>query len=116
MINNFSMRKPNNKDSILKDIEYCNDILFSKPDCLKFWEYIKIQPEKWIEKTKGKEDGGFWIVGIIGKSVIYYNDIEEGYNLSSFTNYGEIDHYYPNQMDLYQMIESLYEKIEKLKK
>ncbi|WP_187264638.1 hypothetical protein [Pontibacter beigongshangensis] len=77
-------------------MEYCNNILFLRPDCLKFWEYIKIQPEKWAEKTMGEEGGGFWVVGIIGKSAIYYNDIEEGYNFSSFATYGEIDHYHPN--------------------
>ena len=100
---------------ILKDIEYCGDILFLKPDCLRFWEYLKVHPEKWTEKTMGEEGGGFWAVGIIGKSVIYFNDIEEGYNISSYTTYGEIDHYYPNQMELYEMIESLYEEIIKLK-
>mgnify|MGYP003536128035 FL=1 len=110
------MWTPANKNRILKDIEYCDDILFSRADCLKFWEYLKIQPEKWIEKTMGKEGNGFWVVGIIGKSVIYYNDIEEGYNFSSFTTYGEIDYYYPNQMELYQMIESLYQEIERCKK
>ena len=110
------MWKPVDKVSILKDIEYCNAILSLRPDRLKFWEYIKIQPEKWIEKTLGEEGGGFWVVGIIGKSVIYYNDIEEGYNLSPFTKYGEIDTYYANQMELHQMIESLYEEIERLKK
>jgi hypothetical protein len=110
------MWAPVNKSRILKDIEYCDDILFSNPDCLKFWEYIKIQPEKWTEKTMGEDGGGFWVVAILGKSVIYYNDIEEGYNFSSFTKYGEIDHYYPNQMELYQMIESLYEEIARLKK
>lgn len=64
----------------------------------------------------GEDGGGFWVVGIIGKAVIYYNDIEEGYNLSQFTNYGEIDNYRASQIELYQMIESLFEEITRLKK
>lgn len=100
-------------ERILKDMEYCGDILFYRPDCLKFWEYIKIAPEKWEEKTMGKEGGGFWVVAILGKTVIYYNDIEEGYNWSPFTSYGQIDYYYPNQMELHQMIESLFNVIER---
>ncbi|TJZ53830.1 hypothetical protein FAZ15_17385 [Sphingobacterium olei] len=89
-------------------MEYCSDILFNKPNCLKFWEYIKIVPEKWKERTVDEEGGGFWVVAVLGKSVIYYNDIEEGYNLSTFTNYGKIDNYYCNQMELHEMIESLF--------
>ena len=64
----------------------------------------------------GEQGSGFWVVGIIGKTVIYYNDIEEGYNLSAFTNYGEIDNYYPNQMELHEMVESLYFEITRMKK
>ena len=104
------MWRPASKESILKDIEYCNDILSLQPDCLKFWEYVKIEPEKWIEKTMA-EINGFWVVAIMGKSIIYYNDVEEGYNCSPFTTYGIIDEYYPVQIELYQMIESLYEEI-----
>ncbi len=107
---------PVSLETIEKNIEWCGDILSLKPDCLKFWEYIKIKPEKWIEKTMGNEGGGFWVVGIIGKSVIYFNDIEEGYNFSTFTIYGEIENYYPDQMELHEMIESLYGEITRLKK
>ncbi len=110
------MWTPVKEESIKKDVEYCGDILFDKPDCLRFWEYIKIVPEKWSEKTMGEEGGGFWVVAILGKSVIYYNDIEEGYNLSSFTNYGEIDNYYCNQMELHEMIESIFKEIETQRK
>lgn len=108
------MWEPASKERILKDIGYCNDILFLRPDCLKFWEYIRIEPEKWVEKTMAEADG-FWVVAILGKSVIYYNDLEEGYNCSSFTTYGIIDDYYPDQLELYQSIESLYEEIIKAK-
>jgi hypothetical protein len=109
------MWTPVKEESIIKDIEYCDDILINRPDCLRFWLYLKITPEKWSEKTMGEDGGGFWVVAIIGKSVIYYNDIEEGYNLSTFTKYGEIDNYYCNQMELHEMIESLFSEIEKKK-
>jgi hypothetical protein len=102
------MWKPVEKSRILKDVYYCELILSLQPNHLKFWEYIKITPEKWIERTLGEQGGGFWVVAMIGKKVIYYNDIEEGYNLSPFTNYGEIDEYLPNQMELHAMVESLY--------
>lgn len=50
---------------------------------LNFWELIKIYPEKWTEKTFGKKGKGFWVVGLISRNVIWYNDIEEGFNISS---------------------------------
>ena len=28
--------------------------------------------------------GVFWVVGLIGRTVIWYNDIEEGFNRSAF--------------------------------
>lgn len=64
----------------------------------------------------GEEGGGFWVVAILGKSVIYYNDIEEGYNLSPFIKYGEIENYYCNQIELHEMIKSLFYEIDRLKK
>ncbi|MBW3524041.1 hypothetical protein [Chryseobacterium sp. NKUCC03_KSP] len=105
------MWTPINEEIIKKDVEYCNDILFNKPSCLKFWEYIKITPEKWQENTMGKDGGGFWVIAILGKSVIYYNDIEEGYNLSTFRDYGKIENYNCSQMELHEMIESLFYEI-----
>ena len=107
------MWTPAKKDKIETDIKFCDDILFVKPDCYKFWEYVKIKPEKWKENTMGQLGGGFWVVAMLGKSVIYYNDIEDGYNLSNFTNYGEIDHYRCGQAELHEVIESIFYAIER---
>ncbi len=102
------MWRPAKESAILKDIEYCDDILFDNSACQKFWQYIKIKPEKWTEKTTGEPGNGFWMVAILGKSVIYYNDIEEGYNISAFTNHGEIDKYLPGQAKLHEVIDGLF--------
>jgi hypothetical protein len=102
------MWEPVEREQILRDIDFCENFLHNSPERLRFWEYIRITPEKWIEKTMGDLGGGFWVVAILGKSVIYYNDIEEGFNMSSFTNYGEIDEYSSAQLELHEMIESLF--------
>src|SRR5690349_4498673 len=104
------MWTPISKQKIEQHLEWCNDILSVEADCLRFWEYIRISPEKWQEYTMGNEGGGFWVVGIFGKNVIYYNDIEEGYNTSPFTQYGKIDEYWCNQLELHEMIISLFEQ------
>jgi hypothetical protein len=110
------MWKATTKAEIEKMIGYCEEILSLQEDSLKFWEYIKIKPEKWAEKQMGEQGGGFWVVALLGKKIMYYNDIEEGFNLSAYTRYGEIDEYLPGQMELHEMINSLYSEITRLRK
>ena len=64
-----------------------------KGELLNFWALIKIQPQKWQESEYGNEGGGFWVVAIFGNTVIYFNDIEEGFNLLSYSTYGQISEY-----------------------
>src|SRR5688572_8933732 len=80
-------------------------------DLLNFWELIKIYPEKWNEYTYGKEGNGFWVVGLIGRKVIYFNDIEEGFNISDYETYGTIDQYFCNQSQLSSTIQYLFDLI-----
>ena len=75
----------------------------------KFWNYIKTTPQKWQEVKYGKEGGGFWVVAIFGEQVLYYNDIEEGFNASPYKQYGVIDEYHCSQLELHESIKSLYE-------
>ena len=74
----------------------------------QLWELIKIEPEKWQETEYGNEGEGFWAVAIFGKNVIWYNDIEEGFNISSYTVYGKIDYYYCNQDELKHVLINLH--------
>lgn len=82
-----------------------------KGDLLKFWQLIKITPEKWIEDEYGKEGGGFWVVGILGKKVIWYNDIEDGFNVSTYKNYGTINNCGFEQFDLNQIVYQVYNSL-----
>jgi hypothetical protein len=80
-------------------------------DLLNFWDLIKIYPEKWNEETYGKQGNGFWVVGLIGRKVIYYNDLEEGFNISDYKTYGTIDGYFCNQDKLASTVGRLFELI-----
>ncbi len=66
----------------------------------RLWEHVSIIPEKWEQEPYGSQGEGFWAVGLIGRSVIWYNDIEEGFNISKYQAYGKIDEYCCNQDDL----------------
>lgn len=75
-------------------------------DQRKFWDLISIEPEKWKEMEYGNEGGGFWVVAIFGREIIWYNDIEEGFNISGYVTYGTISSYECSQSELnYTVIE-----------
>lgn len=67
------------------------------PERRKLWNAIKIPPEKWQQDPYGNEGGGFWVVGLIGRQCLYYNDIEGGFEWSRYTQYGLIEEYVCNQ-------------------
>ena len=66
----------------------------------RLWEAIRIEPEKWQQHPFGDQGRGFWVIGLIGRTVIWFNDIEDGFNRSRFSDYGTIDDYWCNQDEL----------------
>ena|ERR1700682_3499399 len=64
------------------------------------WNAIRINPEKWQQHPYGDLGGGFWAMGVIGRSVIWYNDREDGFNRSVYSAYGVIDDYWCNHDEL----------------
>jgi hypothetical protein len=71
------------------------------------WEAVRVEPEKWQQHPYGDAGGGFWVVAIIGRTVIWFNDIEEGFNRSAYSTYGTIDDYWCNQDELNVTVEYL---------
>ena len=80
-------------------------------EVLNFWQLIKTKPSKWNEPTFGIEGNGFWVVAICGQKVIYYNDIEDGFNISNYFIYGQIDEYYCNQDDLSRVVGRMFDLV-----
>ncbi|MDJ0364799.1 hypothetical protein QMK33_06515 [Hymenobacter sp. H14-R3] len=73
----------------------------------RFWQLIQVFPEKWQQVPYGEEGGGFWVVAICGKQIIWYNDIEEGFNISDYDQYGQIKDYWCNQDELRYPVQQL---------
>ena len=69
-------------------------------EVLCFWNSIKIVPEKRQVPYYINEDY-FWIVGKIKNYMIYYNDIEEGFNISLENNLSYIEVTSAEQDELY---------------
>lgn len=66
----------------------------------QLWEAIRIVPEKWALHPYGDAGGGFWVVGITSRGAVWFNDIEDGFNRSSYRQHGVIDDYFCNQDEL----------------
>jgi hypothetical protein len=64
---------------------------------LRLWECISIIPNKWVQRPYGDLGGGFWVVAILGRFVVWFNDIEDGFNISEYSNFGEITGYGASQ-------------------
>lgn len=82
------------------------------PQQARLWHCIRLAPRKWSEASLGAEGGGFWVVGIIGTTVIWYNDIEDGFDQSPFHAFGVIDEYRCNQDELEHAVQGLLDRIE----
>ncbi|WP_306227153.1 hypothetical protein [Bosea beijingensis] len=74
---------------------------------LLVWRCIAITPRKWELSPLGELGGGFWVVAIFGASVIWYNDIEDGYNVSTYPTLGEIGAYGADQYELEHVLQQL---------
>lgn len=74
------------------------------PEQDRLWEAIKVMPEKWRQSPYGDPGGGFWVVTVVGRRVIWFNDIEDGFNCSMYTMYGVIDEYWCNQDELEEVV------------
>ncbi|MDK2125356.1 hypothetical protein [Parachitinimonas caeni] len=78
----------------------------------RLWEVIRRLPQRWAQDPWGNEGGGFWVVAIFGNGVIWYNDIEYGFNLSRYCTYGAILDYWCNQDDLEDSVQQVLNLIE----
>ncbi|WP_337177218.1 hypothetical protein [Paludisphaera sp.] len=76
------------------------------------WDMVRVPPTKWRQSPWGDLGGGFWAVGLIGRQVIWYNDLEGGFNVSPYAEFGTIAKYWCNQDELHHVIWRLRQQIE----
>jgi hypothetical protein len=73
----------------------------------RLWGVLKITPIKWRQSPWGDAGQGFWVVGLIGEQVIWFNDIEDGFNISRYKTHGVIDEYWCNQDELEWAVQAI---------
>ena len=84
------------REMISRDLAECPDELRA------YFDSVAFEPAKWRQTPYGDEGGGFWAVAADENRVLWYNDIEEGFNVSVFTTWGTIPdgEYWCNQDEL----------------
>jgi hypothetical protein len=85
--------------------------LYSELESL--WRLIRIPPEKWKVKEYG-EGYNFWVVAIFGREVIWYNDIEGGFYIGEYAEYGRAFSLISGQQNLTDMIQIVHGRIKAL--
>lgn len=95
----------------ITESELCEKIVQAEarmtPEQFRLWQEIKITPAKWQQSPWGEPGQGFWAVGVIGQQVIWFNDIEDGFNLSRYQIRGTIGEYWCNQDGLEAQIQTI---------
>ncbi|MBL8018699.1 MAG: hypothetical protein JNM27_03460 [Leptospirales bacterium] len=94
-----------NIDSLLTEIRSAEPTL--RGEHKHIWELISIFPARWRISAFPVTDEEAWVVGIFGERVLWYNDIEEGFNISRYSEFGTIDEYWANQDGLPEALERI---------
>jgi hypothetical protein len=77
----------------------------------RLWDIISVSPSKWMLPPWGDMGAGFWVVAILGNTVVWFNDIEDGFNRSRYSRFGVIDAYWCNQDHLQWTIQRVLDEI-----
>jgi hypothetical protein len=86
-----------------RDLAECSD------EQRAYFARVAFAPEKWSLRPLGDLGGGFWAVAADADRVLWYNDIEDGFNVSRFVHRGRIpdDEYRCNQRTLGEALPAL---------
>ena len=76
-----------------RELAECSDELRA------YFYSVSFEPSRWRQTPYGDEGGGFWAIAADQNRVLWYNDIEDGFNVSEFASRGAIpeDQYWCNQ-------------------
>ncbi len=92
--------KPISRESLGRLI--AKDLVDTIAEDRDLFSRVAIEPVKWQLSPWGDLGGGFWVVAVMEDRVLWYNDIEDGFNVSRFVTLGTIPstEYWCNQSKL----------------
>jgi len=74
------------REIIAHELGHCPDELRT------YFDSVAFEPTKWQQSPYGDIGGGFWAIASDEGRVLWYNDIEGGFNVSAFSDWGTIPH------------------------
>ena len=77
------------------------------PQQERMWDCAKILPAKW----GGAAREGVWAVAVLGQTVAWYDDIEEGFVLSPYDHHGTIGQSKSRETALADVIQDLINRL-----
>ena len=72
------------QSTIARELAECSD------EQRAYFKRVAFEPTKWNQSPYGDEGGGFWAIGADDNRVLWYNDIEDGFNVSTYIEWGTI--------------------------
>jgi len=66
------------------------EVADATPEDRALFAHAAVAPAKWQLSPWGDLGGGFWVVAVMEDRVLWYNDIEDGFNVSRFVTLGTI--------------------------
>jgi hypothetical protein len=72
------------QDRVDRELEDCS------PEQREYFASTRVPPCRWRLTPWGDETCGFWVVAVDAHRVLWWNEIEEGFNVSTFRARGEI--------------------------
>ena len=91
--------------------EINSGVAVMNPQQERMWDCVKILPTKWGEPWCGAARDGVWAVAVLGQTVVWYDDIEEGFVLSPYEHYGTVAQSKSREMALDEAIQDLINRL-----
>lgn len=71
----------------------------------RLWDLIRVRPERWRQSPEGNlVGGGFWVVAVLGRRVIWWNEVEPGFNVTPYRQHGTIDGFGWSDDELHHLV------------
>ena len=77
----------------------------------RMWDCVKILPTKWVKPWGSAARDGVWAVAVLGHTVVWYDDIEEGFVFSPYEHYGTIAQSKSREMALGEVLQDLINRL-----
>lgn len=96
--------KPITKEELERELEtQCNDL---SPEEMSFFSSIKVPLDSFEIDRNGRLEN-VYVVARQEQSVVFYEDVEEGFEISKLNSQGVIDEYGANQFTIRHVINQL---------